>query len=181
MQSSSAARRLRALRLLVALVGALGLVALAPQLASADAPGGISGLVTNASGTALSNVRVDLEDLDTQSFYGGQTAGDGTYSIGNLPAGHYQVLFRPTSGQNYVYQHYPDKPNTASAQPVLITSGQTTSSVNAVLATGATISGHVQAATGGGGAQRELLARRRRSCRGAVLRRCRHAGRCLAP
>lgn len=68
-----------------------------------------------------------------------------------MTAGSYQVFFRPDNGQgqDYVYRYYPDKANAAAAQPVTVLAGQTTSPIDATLATGATVSGKVtDAATG---------------------------------
>jgi 5-hydroxyisourate hydrolase-like protein (transthyretin family) len=136
--------------MLVALLGILAVVALAPQLASADtSTGAISGTVTNAGGQSVAGVTVGITNVTTGQYYTAGTASDGTYVVGGVPSGSYQVLFSPGARQNYVYQYYPNKSNAAAAQAVSVTSGQTTSHVDATLATGATLSGTVTAAAGG--------------------------------
>src|SRR6185312_3082747 len=100
---------------------------------------------------AIPGVGVQATDVTTGYSYFATTASDGTYVLGGVTAGSYQVFFRPYNGQgqDYVYQYYPGKSNPAAAQPVSVTAGQTTSPVDATLATGATVSGKVtDAATG---------------------------------
>jgi 5-hydroxyisourate hydrolase-like protein (transthyretin family) len=108
----------------------------------------ISGTVTGAAQQGVSGVEVQLMDVNTGDYYYATTGSNGTYALDGLPTGSYQIEFRPGSGQNYIYQYYPDKSNAAAAQPVSVTSGHATSSVNAPLATGATVSGHVTDAAG---------------------------------
>ncbi|MGN6868867.1 MAG: carboxypeptidase regulatory-like domain-containing protein [Solirubrobacteraceae bacterium] len=142
---------MRLRRMFVALLGILAVAAFAPQLASADAPGAINGTVTNAAGVAISGVRVEATNVSTGNNYFATTAFDGTYTLGGVTPGGYQVFFRPDNGQgqDYVYQYYPGRSNAAAAQPVSVTAGLTTSHVDATLATGATVSGKVtDAATG---------------------------------
>jgi Carboxypeptidase regulatory-like domain len=115
MKTSSRVRGLPAVRLLGALLGVLGLVALAPQLASADTPGAISGTVTDSAQQDLSGVTVQaMNDGTGNDYYA--TTSSGTYTLTGLPAGSYQVLFRPGAGQNVVYQYYPDKAAARSSQ-----------------------------------------------------------------
>jgi 5-hydroxyisourate hydrolase-like protein (transthyretin family) len=144
--------RMRPRRMLVALLGILAVAALAPQFASADATGAISGTVTSSTQqTTIAGVEVLATNVSTGSSYYVNTGSDGTYLLGGLPAGSYQVMFQPNNGQgqNYVYQYYPNKSNAAAAQAVSVTAGQTTPDINASLATGATVSGKVtDAATG---------------------------------
>jgi len=155
-----AGRRLRTLRTFVVLLGALGLAALAPSLALARVTSGgqattgtgsgvISGTVTNSADQPVSGVEVSITSLTTGYDYYATSASDGTYMAGGLPTGTYDVQFLPVTGQNYVYQYYPDKSNSAAAQAVSVTTGQTTPNINASLATGAAISGKVTAAATG--------------------------------
>ncbi len=134
---------MRMQRMLAQLLGIFAVAALAPQLASADSTGAISGTVENAAGGLLSNVEVQLYDLDNGNFSDVLTGSGGTYTASGLTPGRYQVYFSPPAGENYVNQYYPDKPNSAAAQPVLVASGQTTLNINATLATGAIVSGRV--------------------------------------
>src|SRR5690349_9177641 len=117
--------RMRTRRVLVALLGILAVAVLAPQLASADtSTGALSGTVTNSAQQGIAGTTVELTNVSTGSFYSTSTASDGSYSFSALPVGGYQVLFLPPSGQNYVYQFYPDKSNAAAAQAVTVTGGQ---------------------------------------------------------
>jgi Carboxypeptidase regulatory-like domain len=138
---------MRTWRMLFALLGVLGVAGLAPQLASADTPGAISGTVTDAALQDLSGVTVQAMNDSTGSDYDATTT-NGTYALSGLPAGSYQVLFRPGAGENVVYQYYPDKSGASAAQAVSVTAGQTTTNINATLATGATVSGTVTDAAG---------------------------------
>jgi 5-hydroxyisourate hydrolase-like protein (transthyretin family) len=142
--------RMRTRRVLVAVLGILAVAVLAPQLASADAStGALSGTVTNSAQQGIGGVTVELTDVSTGAFTETTTASDGTYTVNGLAVGGYQVLFLPPSGQNYVYQFFPDKTNSAAAQAVTVTGGQVAARADASLATGATISGTVTAAAGG--------------------------------
>ncbi|HTX12659.1 MAG TPA: carboxypeptidase regulatory-like domain-containing protein [Solirubrobacteraceae bacterium] len=138
---------MRMWRMHFALLGVLGVAALAPQLASADTTGGISGTVTDAALQDLSGVTVQAMNDSTGNDYDATTT-NGAYALSGLPAGSYQVLFRPGAGQNVVYQYYPDKSGASEAQAVSVTAGQTTMNINASLATGATVSGVVTDAAG---------------------------------
>lgn len=116
------------------------------QLLSA---GVLAGTVTNAAGQAIPSVGLQIVNVNTGYYYYTNTGSNGTYEIDGLPTGNYQLLFRPGSGEDYVYQYYPGKANAAASQPVSVTAGQVTSHIDATLATAATVSGKVtDAATG---------------------------------
>jgi 5-hydroxyisourate hydrolase-like protein (transthyretin family) len=144
--------RMRTQRMLVALLGILAVATFAPQLASADtSTGSLGGTVTNLAQQTIAGIQVTATNVDTGNSYSGVSGSDGTYVVGGVPAGSYQVLFSPNNsqGQDYVYQYYPGKSNAAAAQAVTVGAGQAVSNVNATLATGATVSGKVtDAATG---------------------------------
>jgi hypothetical protein len=143
---------MRMRRMFVALLGILAVAAFAPQFASADSTGTITGTVTSAAaGVAIQGIEVDVTNLATGQFASVGTDVNGNYQITGLSAGSYQVAFTPRNdqGQDYVYQFYPGKSNAAAAQAVAVTSGQTTAHVDAALDTGATVSGEVTAGAGG--------------------------------
>jgi Carboxypeptidase regulatory-like domain len=106
----------------------------------------ITGVVTDASATALSGICVDavptgtatlLQDL---SFGSSATTGSaGQYELEGLPAGSYQVYFNPGCGNDGDYV-------TATSATIAAKLGQTYPDVNAVLQAGATISGTVTSA-----------------------------------
>jgi len=108
----------------------------------------IGGTVTNSAHQPVSGVGVQIMNPVTGDYHYLTTGADGTYLLDGLAPGGYQILFQPGSGEDYVYQYYPDESNAAAAQPVAVTAGQT-SPANATLATAATVSGKVtDAATG---------------------------------
>jgi 5-hydroxyisourate hydrolase-like protein (transthyretin family) len=108
----------------------------------------ISGTVTNPAGQDISGASLQIVNVNTDYYYYATTGSNGTYTLDGLPTGSYHVLFRPPSGQDYLYQYYPDKSDAAAAQGVSVTTGQTTMNINASLATGATVSGQVTDASG---------------------------------
>ena len=108
--------------------------------------GVIGGTVTNSASQAIQGVTIYAQNTATDNSYTATTGSAGTYLLDGLPAGSYKVQFQPANGQNYVTQWYLDKSDYAAAVPVSVTSGHTTSNVNATLATGATISGIVTSA-----------------------------------
>ncbi len=110
--------------------------------AALAAGGQITGTVTDASTSApVGNVEVDAYDSGGSLVASSQTASDGTYTISGLPTGSYHVGF--VAGGNYVSQFYNGKATLAAADPVSVTAGSTTSSINAALATGGQITGTV--------------------------------------
>jgi hypothetical protein len=118
---------------------------------SAQLGGGgiISGRVTNTTGNGIANVNVSVNDLSNNYVKGGLTDANGYYSAQGLAAGTYKVAFYPPQGSYYVSQWYNGKADQASADPVSVTVGATTGGINAQLAIGGGISGHVGAALGG--------------------------------
>jgi len=111
--------------------------------AALAAGGQISGTVTDASTSAgVPNVEVDVYDSGGNPVASGQTASDGTYTISALPTGSYKIGFVPF-GSNHLPQFYNGKATLAAANPVSVTTGSTTSGINAALAAGGQISGTV--------------------------------------
>jgi uncharacterized protein YodC (DUF2158 family) len=104
--------------------------------------GTISGRVTDASGNAIANVVIGAPDLYGHWMPGSSTDNNGNYSF-NMPAGTYKVIFRPLPSDGYnAPEWYDNKRNFQVADLVTITA-QTTSSVDAQLEIGGTISGRV--------------------------------------
>ncbi len=104
--------------------------------------GAIAGTVTDASNPGgLAGVCVTALPADGGSGSGtATTAGDGTYTIGNLPPGSYTVEFDPTCGGSVSSTDAPR----VTATPVAVTGGGTTAGVNAVLAQYGSITGTVR-------------------------------------
>ncbi|HUA03960.1 MAG TPA: carboxypeptidase regulatory-like domain-containing protein [Solirubrobacteraceae bacterium] len=112
--------------------------------------GAISGTVTDGAGqTDLASISVTVYNASGSYVTSTTTAGDGSYTLTNLVPGTYEVYFTPNSGQNYLPQYYDGETTLASADPVTVTSGQTTTGIGAALASGGRITGKVtDSATG---------------------------------
>ncbi len=122
---------------------AVALVLVVP--ASALAAGSVSGTVTAASGgAAIANVEVCAEGVGASEGFGCDvTAADGTYSVAGLPSGSYKVEFWPPEEANLVAQYYNGKPTWSQATPVVVNDGADTPNIDAALAEGGRIAGHV--------------------------------------
>jgi hypothetical protein len=114
--------------------------------------GAIKGTVTNGSGRPLGNICVQAVDPTTKDFVGAEegplTGGHGRYLISSLAPGRYLVQFSSCVGGNYATQWYRNGTNLATAKPVVVRSGQTTTGVDPALHVGGKIVGTV---TGPGG------------------------------
>ncbi len=104
-------------------------------------PGAISGTVTGSSG-GIEGVEVIADDAQGNVVADASTASDGTYTVSTLPAGAYHVEFLP-SGGGLLPQYYKDEPTLASANAIAVTSGATTTGINAALQSGGEIAGTV--------------------------------------
>ncbi len=71
------------------------------------------------------------------------TNADGTYTISGLAAGDYRVQFSAPMGSDLITEYYSDTTNYSAATPVTVTAGNTTSDIDAQLATGGKITGRV--------------------------------------
>lgn len=122
----------------------------------ADA-GAISGKVTDAAGGEIAGVSVGVYDMNKNIInsnmmftgYGTDdfTDANGDYTVTNLPAGEYKILFsNPLDG--YLSEWYDDKPDFDNAVSVSVTALNTTPNINAVLAPSGSISGRVTDAAG---------------------------------
>ncbi len=110
--------------------------------------GQISGLVTGDGGTPQSNGQVKIYDSTGLQVASVSIGSDGSYITAGLPAGTYSVLFDLFSSSEYVDQWYNNKNSRTEADPVTVTVGNVTSTINAQLARGGQISGLVTAEDG---------------------------------
>jgi Carboxypeptidase regulatory-like domain len=124
------------------LMGCLALLGTIPAVAAAAT---VTGKVTNAKNEGLAGVEVRY--YSSEDEYGRfVTESNGEYGKGiNATAGVYKVEFVPPAGSEYTSQYYKEKLSYAAATPVAVEESKTTS-VSAVLARGASISGTVTSA-----------------------------------
>ncbi len=115
---------------------------------AAMAPGGaITGTVKSAAtGKVISHICVDVTST-SNSLIGSSTitSTKGSYKIIGLAAGSYDVMFQGGCGNSgsYQSQYYNNSPTLSGATAVTVTVGLTTSSINAAMAAGGTVSGTV--------------------------------------
>ncbi|TML42125.1 MAG: carboxypeptidase regulatory-like domain-containing protein, partial [Actinobacteria bacterium] len=95
-----------------------------------------AGTVTDSSASPVSGICVTAFDTVTSASYGAATSVTGTYRVAGLATGQYDVQFQDCSRRGYAAQWYNGKPDRASADPVAVTQGLTTSSIDARLAGG---------------------------------------------
>ena len=121
-----------------------------PGVNAAMVPGGqISGTVTDsATKAALAGICVQAFDSSGGEVASTQTNSSGVYTLSALPTGSYHVGFAdctagPDNAGTYVTQYYKGKATLASADPVAVTAGTTTSGINAALVTHGEITGTV--------------------------------------
>lgn len=113
--------------------------------------GAISGRVTDSTGHGIAGVSVGEYNPDDpgQISHGAITRADGTYTMTGLAAGTYQVCFSSqgasggSSTTGYLDECYDNQPQYGTPTPVAVSLGQTTRGIDAVLATGGAITGHV--------------------------------------
>jgi len=113
----------------------------------------VSGRVTNAGAAGIQNICVNLYgvggDPDGQPDASTQTDADGDYVVGAVPAGTYKLSLNDCNDTPlYIGEWYDDQGGFATATPIDLT-GPSATGVDAVLARGYTIAGHV---TSGGAA-----------------------------
>jgi hypothetical protein len=99
-------------------------------------PGGkITGTVRDrATGAPLREICETAYELGGRRFLAqGQTNPSGVYTVIGLPSGAYQVSFWSCYGHKYLTQYYKNKTTPASANPVSVTAGATTSGINAAM------------------------------------------------
>jgi hypothetical protein len=127
--------------LLVVLLSCTALSAwAAPALAD---PGGISGTVTDSHTAPIPSVVVSVYDSSRNFVTSAFTDAKGSYAVGALAPGSYEVGFQSTSG-NFAPQYYDNKSSIGSADPVTVSSGATTPQIDATLAQGGQVTGIIQ-------------------------------------
>jgi|GEM_PF-1682413 len=117
--------------------------------------GHIAGTVTDINGKAVSGIVIEVygsEPKDTPkdlwNWNGlAKTDEDGHYDVGGLKNGYYRVGFFDWSGK-YVNEYYNDAPTLETAAKIVVTIGQKTEQVDAVLSTGGRITGQITSASG---------------------------------
>jgi hypothetical protein len=117
--------------------------------------GQIAGTVTDAATkSALAGICVQAYDSSGGEIASTQTNSSGVYTVSALPTGSYHVGFAdcaagPDNAGTYVTQYYNSKATLASADPIAVTAGATTSGINAAMVTHGEITGTVtDSATG---------------------------------
>ncbi len=122
--------------------------------AAMQAGGQVTGTVTDAvSGDPVSGIEVDVYSSNSSGSNPVDTActaSDGTYTVPGLTTGTYYVGFNDGCGaSNYAPQFYNGKASLASADPVSVTTGTTTSSIDAAMQAGGQVTGTVTDAVSG--------------------------------
>lgn len=100
--------------------------------------GQITGTVTDNAGHApLAGICVDTFGSSGSIVASVLTDASGTYATPHLSAGDYRIGFFNCGGTTYIAQYYNAKATLATADPVAIKNGITTSGINAALVAGA--------------------------------------------
>jgi hypothetical protein len=109
--------------------------------------GQITGTVTDsATNAALLGICVQAYDSGGGKVASTQTNPSGVYTLNALPTGAYRVGFADCaadSAGSYVTQYYNGKATLASADPIAVTAGTTTSGINAAMVAHGEITGTV--------------------------------------
>ena len=105
----------------------------------------VSGRVADAGDNPIQGVQVTAHDVSGIALQSAVTQADGTYLIGRLPGGSVKILFNavPCFAGNYFSEWYTDKRSVGEADPVLVTVGQTTTDIDAVLSPAGAIAGRL--------------------------------------
>jgi hypothetical protein len=115
--------------------------------------GHVAGRVTSAGGNGLADIEVvayQWSDIYADWRYVSETttAGDGRYDLPGLASGECRIRFVDSAAGAYLAEYYNDKPTLGAADDVGVTSGSTTTGIDAVLSPAGRITGAV---TVGGG------------------------------
>ncbi len=111
-------------------------------------PGGkVTGTVRRSGGGPLGGICVNVELANgSSSSYSATTAGNGTFSVSNLPSGTYVAEFTAgcgSSSYNWMTQYSGGAATAATAKTIVVRAGSTTSGVTASLHAGGEIAGTV--------------------------------------
>jgi Carboxypeptidase regulatory-like domain len=112
--------------------------------------GSISGSLTDeGTGQPIAGMAACARDDSDLYERCAKSDGSGNYQVNGLPSGEYSVYFENWNQVNYLREFYEDVETWAQATSVTVAAPDTTSGVDAKLAKGAQIFGHVsQAGTG---------------------------------
>lgn len=125
-------------------------LAQSPPLAP-DAPGSISGSVTDSSGAPLSGIDVTLHRRDSDGYYSywrsTRTDAQGAYRFGVLPAGTYALSFRDQSSV-YAQTFYSNALTLQSATPIAV-AGANVTDLNVAMPKAGAIQGLITATVRG--------------------------------
>jgi hypothetical protein len=94
--------------------------------------GGVSGVVSDFSGTGVQGVKVRAYETSTSTHGSAITDADGKYEVTGLPSGNYQIDFT-ASGTELIGETYDDHVLYADLDAVHVTAPNITTGVNAVL------------------------------------------------
>ncbi|GEM_PF-1082156 len=108
--------------------------------------GSITGTVTDDDGEPVAGVTVTARSGLVQRT--GVTGADGSYTVAGLATGAYTVSFTPPAGSVLRAEHYDDAAASWEADVVAVTTGATTTGIDAELAVGGGIEGRVLAPGG---------------------------------
>lgn len=116
-------------------------------------PGGsIAGRVTDAGGTPLTGLDIDVYDATgTRQAANAVTGADGTYDIGGFPAGQYRLRVDPTVLQGYPRTWFPTAYAESGGTLLAVTVGQRTTGIDFSLPRAGIVTGRVAAAESGAG------------------------------
>ena len=109
------------------------------------AGGNIAGTVTLDAGGSAGVGWVTVSRASGEFYLGSETVADGTFEVGALPPGDYLIQFDDELWQREWYNNAPDQ---ASATPIAVVAGATTT-INAAVAPETSIAGTVSIAGGG--------------------------------
>lgn len=102
----------------------------------------ISGRIYDEAGQPLTGARVEVFDLDQRWITGATADGAGFYTAGGLSPRTYKLKFNAPYGENFLSEWYADKASFAEADPIsIVSTGQEITGIDAVLRSGASISG----------------------------------------
>jgi hypothetical protein len=108
--------------------------------------GAITGTVTDVAGSlsGVSRFAVTVTSPSTGASGSAIAFADGSYTTRGIPpAPDYRVCFEGISGQKFVEECYDNQPTSGTSTPVAVTSGATTTGINAALTAWGKISGTV--------------------------------------